>query len=83
LSLCTGAPIARRIARCGFELVACDISAQAIANFDEPNVCLLNDPVETARRVDAVIACVRMDRDLVALTCGGALFEALGREAPS
>lgn len=73
-----GAPIARRIARSGFELVACDISKLALARFDEPDVTLSNDPLDTARQVDVLMACVRMDADLLQLVQGGALFEALG-----
>jgi 3-hydroxyisobutyrate dehydrogenase len=73
-----GAPIARRIARSGFELIACDISPQALAAFDEPDVRQSSDPLETARSVDVLMVCVRMDADLVALTADGALFEALG-----
>jgi 3-hydroxyisobutyrate dehydrogenase-like beta-hydroxyacid dehydrogenase len=31
-----GAPIARRLARSGFEVVACDIAAHMLEAFDEP-----------------------------------------------
>ena len=47
-----GAPIARRIARCGFSLVACDINTNALSAFNEPNVILESDPIATATQVD-------------------------------
>src|ERR1700740_1925211 len=74
-----GAPIARRIARCGYELIACDISPQALSAFDEPNVKRSADPIATARDVDVLCVCVRMDKDLIALIDNGALFAALGQ----
>ena len=49
-----GAPIARRIARSGFDLVACDISAQALAAFDEPGV----SPIRTPSRVTSSVATI-------------------------
>jgi 3-hydroxyisobutyrate dehydrogenase-like beta-hydroxyacid dehydrogenase len=73
-----GAPIARRIARGGFDLIACDINSQALAAFDEPGVTLERDPIATAQQVDVLCVCVRMDKDLVALVDDGALFAALG-----
>jgi 3-hydroxyisobutyrate dehydrogenase len=76
-----GAPIARRIARCGFELFACDVSPQALTAFDEPSAFVSSDPLEIARRVEVLLICVRMDDDLVQLTGDGALFEALGAGA--
>jgi 3-hydroxyisobutyrate dehydrogenase len=74
-----GGPIARRIARQGFELTACDVSAQALAAFDDSNAERSSDPLETARRVEVLMICVRMDRDVTELVGEGALFEALGR----
>lgn len=73
-----GAPIARRIARSGFELVACDISAPALAAFEEPGTQREGDPIAAARQVDVICSCVRMDQDLIALAGDGALFDALG-----
>lgn len=73
-----GAPIARRIARCGFNVVACDTSASALAAFDEPRVKLEKDPLATAAQVDFLCVCVRMDQDLVGLVGNGAIFRELG-----
>jgi len=74
-----GAPIARRIARSGFSLVACDISPQALAAFDEPGTVREADPIAVASQVAVLCACVRTDQDLVALVGDGALFTALGK----
>ncbi|CAN7487693.1 NAD(P)-dependent oxidoreductase [Phenylobacterium sp. LjRoot225] len=73
-----GAGIAHRIAQSGFDLVACDVSAAALAAFEEPGVELTSDAIATAERVDVLCVCVRMDADLEALTADGALFRALG-----
>jgi 3-hydroxyisobutyrate dehydrogenase len=73
-----GAPIARRIARCGFSLAAYDISPQALAAFDEPGTVRAADPIALATEVDALCVCVRTDRDLTSLVGDGALFAALG-----
>ncbi|RJF91169.1 NAD(P)-dependent oxidoreductase [Sphingomonas cavernae] len=73
-----GAPMARRIARSGFPLVVHDVSAAAMDAFDEPGVELVSDPVEVARRCEALCVCVRMDSDLVDLAGDGKIFAALG-----
>jgi 3-hydroxyisobutyrate dehydrogenase-like beta-hydroxyacid dehydrogenase len=73
-----GAPIARRIARCGFELVACDINAQALSSFDEPGVKLEGDPLATAAQAECLCVCVRMDHDLIKLIGNGGVFRELG-----
>jgi 3-hydroxyisobutyrate dehydrogenase-like beta-hydroxyacid dehydrogenase len=73
-----GAPIARRIARSGFSLVACDINPQALTAFDEPGTVREASPLATAGQVDVLCVCVRTDQDLVALVGDGALFRALG-----
>ncbi|TAL01668.1 MAG: NAD(P)-dependent oxidoreductase [Rhodospirillaceae bacterium] len=74
-----GGPIARRIARSGYDLVACDINPQALSAFDEPGAARSADPIATAKQVDVLCVCVRMDKDLVALAGDGALFAALGK----
>lgn len=74
-----GGGMARRLAQTGFELIACDILPPTLAAFDEPGVERSADPMETAQRVDAVCACVRMDADVEALVADGALFQAIGR----
>jgi 3-hydroxyisobutyrate dehydrogenase-like beta-hydroxyacid dehydrogenase len=73
-----GEGMARRLAQTGFDLVACDIHAPTLAAFDEPGAVREADPMATARQVEALCACVRMDADLEALAAGGALFDALG-----
>jgi 3-hydroxyisobutyrate dehydrogenase len=73
-----GAPIARRLARCGFDVTGCDINAQMLAEFDEPGTERSVDPMETARQADLLGICVRTDAQLKALVDGGKLFEALG-----
>ena len=40
-----GAPIARRLARCGFDVIGCDISEQMLADFDEPGTARSADPM--------------------------------------
>jgi 3-hydroxyisobutyrate dehydrogenase-like beta-hydroxyacid dehydrogenase len=75
-----GAPIARRIARSGFSLIACDVSAQALAAFDEPRTVREVNPLSVAREVDALCVCVRTDQDLKSLVGEGALFAALGQD---
>lgn len=74
-----GDGMARRLAQTGFDLVACDINPDTLAAFDEPGATREPDPMATARAVEVLCACVRMDDDLRALVAGGALFEALGR----
>jgi 3-hydroxyisobutyrate dehydrogenase-like beta-hydroxyacid dehydrogenase len=73
-----GEGIARRIARSGFELVACDVSQAALAAFDEPGVERTSDAIAVAEKVDALCVCVRMDDDVRDLVGDGALFRALG-----
>jgi 3-hydroxyisobutyrate dehydrogenase len=74
-----GDGIARRIARSGFDLVACDINRATLAAFDEPGATREADPIAAARAVEALCVCVRMDDDVRALTADGALFAALGQ----
>jgi len=74
-----GAPIARRLARCGFDVTGCDISEAMLADFDEPGTARSSDPMETARIADLLGVCVRTDEQLEGLIAGGKLFEALGQ----
>src|SRR5205823_1135153 len=55
-----------------------DISAKALAAFDEPGAERVDSPVEAARGAKALCVCVRMDDELSALAGDGALFAALG-----
>jgi len=73
-----GAPIARRLARSGFEVIGCDVSPQMLEAFDEPGTTRESDPIETARRSQIVGICVRTDDQLEQLLDDGVLFEALG-----
>lgn len=73
-----GDGIARRIARSGFPLVACDVNAATLEAFDEPGVAKTADAIAVAEQVDVLCVCVRMDADVEALTDDGALFRALG-----
>jgi 3-hydroxyisobutyrate dehydrogenase len=74
-----GAPIARRLARCGFDVTGCDIVPEMLKAFDEPGTKRSADPMETARQSDMLGICVRTDEQLKALVDGGKLFEALGK----
>lgn len=74
-----GAPIARRLAQCGFEVTGCDISPEMLASFDEPGTKQTADPMEAARGSELLGICVRTDAQLVDLIHGGKLFEALGK----
>jgi 3-hydroxyisobutyrate dehydrogenase-like beta-hydroxyacid dehydrogenase len=74
-----GAPIARRLARCGFDVTGCDIAPQMLEAFDEPGTKRSADPIETAKEADLLGVCVRTDEQLEALVDGGRLFEALGK----
>ncbi len=74
-----GAPIARRLARSGFEIIGCDVSAEMLAAFDEPGTIRETDPVATAKRSEMLGICVRTDEQLEALAGDGRLFEALGK----
>jgi 3-hydroxyisobutyrate dehydrogenase-like beta-hydroxyacid dehydrogenase len=73
-----GAPIARRLARSGFEVTGCDVAPQMLEAFDEPGTKRSSDAMETARGADLLGICVRTDEQLEALVDGGRLFEALG-----
>jgi 3-hydroxyisobutyrate dehydrogenase-like beta-hydroxyacid dehydrogenase len=73
-----GAPIARRLARCGFDVVGCDISPEMLAAFDEPGTAREADPIEAARQSEMLGICVRTDAQLEELIRDGRLFEALG-----
>ncbi len=73
-----GAPIARRLARKGFSVVACDVSPQALAAFDEPGTTRQTDPLAAARQAKLLGICVRTDEQLEQLVQGGALFDAVG-----
>ncbi len=74
-----GGPIARRIARSGYSLVASDISSKALEAFDEPGVTREQNSVAAAKLVDVLCVCVRTDQDLVDLCGDGAVFAALGK----
>lgn len=74
-----GAPIARRLARSGFEVIACDISEAMLAAFDEPGVLLERDPIATAEKSDMLGICVRTDEQLEDLVGDGRLYAALGK----
>lgn len=73
-----GAPIARRLARSGFEVIGCDVSDEMLDAFDEPGTTRTRDPLEAARGVDFLGICVRTDAQLEAVCGNGALFAALG-----
>ena len=73
-----GAPIARRLARSGFNLTACDIAPQMLEAFDEPGTTRNADPIATARQSRMLGICVRTDEQLQGLAGNGALFAALG-----
>lgn len=73
-----GAPIARRLARCGFAVMGCDVSPAMLEAFDEPGTERSADPMATARWADQLGICVRTDAQLEAVVDGGKLFEALG-----
>jgi 3-hydroxyisobutyrate dehydrogenase-like beta-hydroxyacid dehydrogenase len=73
-----GAPIARRLARRGFSVIACDIVPEALDAFDEPGTEREADPIAAAARSDMLGVCVRTDEQLEALAGDGAVFDALG-----
>jgi 3-hydroxyisobutyrate dehydrogenase-like beta-hydroxyacid dehydrogenase len=77
-----GAPIARRLARCGFAVTGCDVSRQALDAFDEPGTLREPDPIAVARRAEILGVCVRTDAQLVELCQDDAIFAALGQTAP-
>ncbi len=74
-----GAPIARRLARSGFDVTGCDISPVMLEAFDEPGTRHSSDPLQTARDSDLLGVCVRTDEQLENLIDGGKLYEALGK----
>jgi 3-hydroxyisobutyrate dehydrogenase-like beta-hydroxyacid dehydrogenase len=74
-----GAPIARRLARSGFDVTGCDISPVMLEAFDEPGTKRSSDPLQTARDSDLLGVCVRTDEQLESLVDGGKLYEALGK----
>jgi 3-hydroxyisobutyrate dehydrogenase-like beta-hydroxyacid dehydrogenase len=73
-----GAPIARRLARRGFDVIGCDLAPEMLQAFDEPGTTRSSDPIETARLAEQLGICVRTDEQLTNLVDGGRLFEALG-----
>lgn len=75
-----GAPIARRLARCGFAVIGCDVSDDMLAAFDEPGTTRTRDPIEAARQSELLGICVRTDEQLESLCGDGKLFAALGRD---
>lgn len=74
-----GAPIARRLARCGFEVIGCDNSPEMLEAFDEPGTSTTTDPIETAQKSELLGICVRTDAQFESLVDGGKLYEALGQ----
>ena len=72
-----GAPIARRLARTGFDVIACDIAPQMLEAFDEPGTTRERDPIATARQSEMLGVCVRTDEQLRELAGEGALFAAM------
>jgi 3-hydroxyisobutyrate dehydrogenase len=73
-----GAPIARRLARTGFSVVACDVAPAALQAFDEPGTTREPDPLVAARQAKLLGICVRTDEQLQQLVGGGTLFAAIG-----
>jgi 3-hydroxyisobutyrate dehydrogenase len=72
-----GAPIARRLAQCGFDVTGCDNAPQMLEAFDEPGTHRSSDPIETARNSELLGICVRTDEQLESLVDGGKLFSAM------
>lgn len=73
-----GAPIARRLARSGFQVTGCDISPEMLEAFDEPGTARTLDPVEAAEASEMLGICVRTDAQLEAVLGDGRVFTALG-----
>src|SRR5262249_7988562 len=73
-----GALMARRLARCGFAVTACDNAPEMLAAFDEPGTRREADPITTAQTAESLGICVRTDEQVGALTDAGRLFTALG-----
>ena len=74
-----GSPIARRLARSGFDVTGCDISPVMLEAFDEPGTKRSSDPLQTARDSNLLGGCVRTDEQLESLVDGGKLYAALGK----
>lgn len=72
-----GAPIARRLARCGFAVTGCDVSPEMLEAFDEPETRRSADPLETAAGSDLLGICVRTDEQLENLLGDGKLLAAM------
>jgi 3-hydroxyisobutyrate dehydrogenase len=72
-----GAPIARRLARQGFEVTGCDNSPEMLEAFDEPGTQRSTDPIATARQSELLGICVRTDEQLESVIAGGKLFAAM------
>lgn len=73
-----GAPIARRLARSGYEVKGCDVFSAALQAFDEPGTTREADPIEAARGADLLGICVRTDAQLEDLCKDDLIFAALG-----
>lgn len=73
-----GAPIARRLARSGYQVIACDVLPATLLAFDEPGTTREPDPLNAARQAKLLGICVRTDSQLQQLVDGGALFAAMG-----
>jgi 3-hydroxyisobutyrate dehydrogenase len=73
-----GAPLARRLARSGYSIIACDVSPAALQAFDEPDTTREPDPLAAARQAKLVGICVRTDEQLEQVAGDGALFDAVG-----
>lgn len=73
-----GAPIARRLARQGFNVTGCDIFLATLEAFDEPGTIRTPDPIEAAHGKDIVGICVRTDEQLRKLTADGEIFKVQG-----
>jgi 3-hydroxyisobutyrate dehydrogenase-like beta-hydroxyacid dehydrogenase len=69
-----GAPIARRLARCGFDVTGCDVSPAMLEAFDEPGTQRTADPFEAARGAGLLGICVRTDAQFDAVVEGGQLY---------
>lgn len=76
-----GAPIARRLARSGFEVTGSDISPQALAAFDEPGTHRAQDAVGAAREARMLGICVLSDAQVESVLGDGRVFEALADNA--
>jgi 3-hydroxyisobutyrate dehydrogenase len=74
-----GGPIARRLQRCGFEVVACEVVPAVLAAFDEPGSNREASPLATAQQVKLLGVCVRTDDQVTSLFGDGSLFKALGQ----